>query len=116
MRGMICKKPFLKEVSLLFFNIQLRMRIMICVPQVMLQPLASLSECAVLSRGFHLLRLAGNCPMELSFKKEAPFCMLQSPLSMTLDATGALQGVWKRMSLKLTSPFVREVSKNFGFG
>ena len=92
------------------------MRIMICVPQVLMQTLASLSECAVLSRGFHLLKLAGNCLMEVSLIREAPFCMSQSTLRMTLDATGALQGVWKRISVRLTSPFVREVSTNLGFG
>ena len=41
------------------------MRILICVPQVLMQSLMNLSYCAVLSRGFHLLKLAGNCPMEL---------------------------------------------------
>ena len=88
------------------------MRILICVPQVLMQQGASLSQCAVLSRGFHLLKLAGNCLMELCWKQEALFCMSQSRLRMTLDATGALRRVWKRMSLRLTSPFAREVSKN----
>ena len=86
------------------------MEILICVPQVLMQPLTSLSLSAVLSRVFHLLKLAGNCLMELCLKQEALFCMSQSRLRMTLDATGALQGVWKRVPLQLTSPFVREVS------
>ena len=37
------RKNVLKEVSLLFFKIQLCTRIMVCVPQVLLQPKASLS-------------------------------------------------------------------------
>ena len=109
------RKNVFKEVSILFFKIQLCMRIMVCVPQVLLQPKASLSLCAVLSRGFHLLKLAGNCPMELSLRQKALFCMLESTLRVTLDSTGALQGVWKRISSQLTSPFMRKVSTNLGF-
>ena len=52
--------------------------------------------------------------MELSLRQEALFCMSESTLRMTLDATGALQRVYKRMSLQLTSPFIRKVSTNLG--
>ena len=97
------------------FKIRLRMRILICVPQVLMQSLMNLSHCAFLSRGFHLLKLAGNCPMELCLKQEALFCMSQSRLRMTLDATSALQRVWGRMTLQLTSLFVKEVSRNLRF-
>ena len=113
--GKIFGKTFFKEVSLLFFKIRLRMRILICVPQVLMQPLMNLSYCVVLSWGFHLLKLAGNCLMELCLKEEALFCMSQSRLRMTLDATCALQRVWRRMTLQLTSPFVKEVSRNVRF-